>query len=47
LYRCENKGVAGRGICNCMEMIELKIDDEGRGICKLMILKGEEIQRSE
>jgi hypothetical protein len=42
LYRCENKGVARKGICNCMKAMKLKIDDVGRGICKLMILKGGE-----
>jgi hypothetical protein len=47
LYRCENNGVAGKGICNCMKTMKLKIDDARRGICNLMILKGGEIQHSE
>jgi hypothetical protein len=47
LYRCENKGVAEKGICNCMKIMKLKIDVAGRGICNLMILKGEKIQHSE
>src|SRR6267154_3173011 len=39
LYRCERKGVAGKGICKCVEIKDLQIDQGGRGICKCMKTK--------
>src|SRR5882672_7644322 len=39
LYRCERKGVAGEGICKCVERKDLQIDEAGRGICKWMKTK--------
>ena len=36
LYKFERKGVAGKGICKCVEIKGLQIDQGGRGICKCM-----------
>ena len=38
LYGCENKALAGKGICKCMKIMEIKIDMGGkakRGIRKV------------
>src|SRR5713226_5948876 len=33
LHRCENKGVAGKGICKCMKIKSGVGGQAGRGIC--------------
>jgi hypothetical protein len=42
LYRCADKGLAGKGICKTMKIKDLEIDHAGGGICKAMKIKGGE-----